>query len=162
MDDDGELLRISEPAQFKALGHPMRHRLLLALGQGRATISQLATALDSNKGNIAHHLRVLTTAGLARPAGTRQVRGGTERYYRRAASRLEYDDAETTAVAFRALAAEIAAAEPDPLVVLRSIRLTAEHARQLHETLRNIAHQDEDGGDHARYGLFLGLYKARP
>jgi DNA-binding transcriptional ArsR family regulator len=162
VDDDGELLRISEPAQFKALGHPMRHRLLLALGQGQATISQLSAALDSNKGNIAHHLRVLTTAGLARPAGTRQVRGGTERYYRRAASRLEYDDAETTAVAFRALAAEIAAAEPDPLVVLRSIRLTAEHASQLHETLRNIAHLDEDGGDHARYGLLLGLYKAHP
>jgi DNA-binding transcriptional ArsR family regulator len=161
VDDDGELLRISEPAQFKALGHPMRHRLLLALGQGQATISQLAAALGSNKGNIAHHLRVLTAAGLARPAGTRQVRGGTERYYRRAASRLEYDDAETTAVAFRALAAEIAAAEPDPLLVLRSIRLTAEHARQLHETLRNIAHQDEDGGDHPHYGLLLGLYKPR-
>jgi hypothetical protein len=104
---------------------------------------------------------VLTAAGLARPAGTRQVRGGTEHYYRRAASRLEYDDAETTAVAFRALAAEIADAEPDPLLVLRSIRLTAEHARQLHETLRSIAYQDEDAGDHPRYGLLLGLYKPR-
>jgi hypothetical protein len=60
---------------------------------------------------------VLTAAGLASPAGTRQVRGGTEHYYRRAASRLEFDDAETTAVAFRALAAEIAATEPDPLLV---------------------------------------------
>ena len=98
-----KVARISTAAQFKALGHPMRHRLLLALGQGKATISQLAAALGSNKGNIAHHLKVLTDAGLASPAGTRQVRGGTERYYRRSARRLEYDDEATTAVAFRAL-----------------------------------------------------------
>ena len=161
MDNDGEVARISTATQFKALGHPMRHRLLLALGQGEATTSQLAAALGSNKGNIAHHLKVLTDAGLASPAGTRQVRGGTERYYRRSARRLEYDDEATTAVAFRALAAEIAAAEPDPLLVLRSVRLTAEHARQIHETLRDIAELDEDGGSHQRYGLIIGLYQPR-
>jgi hypothetical protein len=61
-------------------------------------------------------------------------------------------------VAFRALAAEIAAAEPDPLLVLRSVRLTAEHARQIHEALRDIAELDEDGGSHQRYGLIIGLY----
>ena len=159
MDNDSEVARISTPAQFKALGHPTRHRLLLALRQGDATISQLAAALGTNKGNVAHHLKVLTGAGLVRPAGTRQVRGGTERYYRRSTRRLEYDDEATTAVAFRALAAEIAAAEPDPLLVLRSIRLTAEHARQLHETLRSLAELDDDGGGHQRYGLIIGLYQ---
>jgi hypothetical protein len=91
----------------------------------------------------------------------RQVRGGTERYYRRSARRLEYDDEATTAVAFRALAAEIAAAEPDPLLVLRSVRLTAEHARQIREALRNIAELDEDRGSHQRYGLIIGLYQPR-
>jgi DNA-binding transcriptional ArsR family regulator len=137
----------------------MRHRLLLALGQGEATISQLAAALGSNKGNIAHHLKVLTAAGLVSPAGTRQVRGGTERYHRRSARRLQYDDEATTAVAFRALAAEIAAAEPDPLLVLRSVRLTAEHVRQLRETLRTIAELDDDGAGHRRYGMIIGLYQ---
>ena len=161
MNNGGEAARIATPEQFRALGHPMRHRLLLALGQGEATISQLAAALGSNKGNIAHHLKVLTTAGLVSPAGTRQVRGGTERYYRRSARRLEYDDEATTAVAFRALAAEIAAAEPDPLLVLRSVRLTAEHAGQIRETLRSIAEQDDDGGGHQRYGLIIGLYQPR-
>jgi DNA-binding transcriptional ArsR family regulator len=159
MDNDGEVARISTPEQFRALGHPMRHRLLLALGQGEATISQLAAALGSNKGNIAHHLKVLTAAGLVSPAGTRQVRGGTERYHRRSARRLEYDDEATTAVAFRALAAEIAAAEPDPLLVLRSVRLTAEHARRLRETLRTIAELDDDGAGHQRYGMIIGLYQ---
>ncbi|MGN6174613.1 MAG: ArsR/SmtB family transcription factor [Streptosporangiaceae bacterium] len=162
MDDAGDVLTISTPGQFRALGHPMRHRLLLALGQSEATISQLAAALGSNKGNVAHHLKVLTAAGLVRTAGTRQVRGGTERYYRRSASRLEYDDADTTAVAFRAIAEEIAAAEPSPLLVLRSIRLTAEHASQLQETLHALAHHHDDGAGNPRYGLLVGFYKPQP
>ena len=159
MDNDGEVARISTAAQFKALGHPMRHRLLLALGQGEATISQLAAALGSNKGTIAHHLKVLAGAGLVRPAGTRQVRGGTEQYYQRAFHGLKYDDAATTEVAFRALAAEIAAAGPDPFLMLRTLRLTPEHARQLTATLRDLAHQAEDAADQPRYGLLLGLYQ---
>ena len=161
MDED-DVAAITTPEQFKALGHPMRHRLLLALGQGQATISQLAAALGSNKGNIAHHLKVLAGAGLVRPAGTRQVRGGTEQYYQRAARALKYDDAATTGVAFRALAAEIAAAEPSPFLVLRVLRLTPEHARQLTATLRDLADQAEDAGDQPRYGLLLGLYRPAP
>src|SRR6185436_282372 len=117
MEDD-DVAAVNTPEQFKALGHPMRHRLLFALGQEPATISQLAAALGSNKGNVAHHLKVLADAGLVRSAGTRQVRGGTEQYYSRAARKLSFDDAPTTEVAFRALAAEIAAAEPDPFLVL--------------------------------------------
>jgi DNA-binding transcriptional ArsR family regulator len=150
---------VSTPAQFKALGHPMRHRLLFALGQHEATISQLAAALGSNKGNIAHHLKVLADAGLVLPAGTRQARGGTQQYYRRAARRLEIDDAATTQVAFRTLAAEIAAAEPDPFLMLRMLRLTPEHAERLAAALRDLSEQPEDTDDQPRYGLLLGLYK---
>ena len=157
MEDD--VAGVTTPEQFKALGHPMRHRLLFALGQGQATISQLAAALRSNKGNIAHHLKVLAAAGLVQPAGTRQVRGGTEQYYQRASRGLKYDDAATTEVAFHALAAEIAAAEPDPFLMLRTLRLTPEHARQLTATLRDLAYRAEDADDQPRYGLLLGLYQ---
>jgi len=153
------ILAVTTPAQFKALGHPMRHRLLLALGQHEATISQLAVALGSNKGNIAHHLRVLADAELVLPAGTRQVRGGTEQYYRRAARRLTYDDPAITQVGFRALAEEIAAAEPDPFLVLRMLRLTPRHAEQLAAALRDLGDEPEDADDQPRYGLLLGLYK---
>lgn len=160
-EDSDDITVVSTPEQFKALGHPMRHRLLFALGQGEATISQLAAALGSNKGSIAHHLRVLTDAGLVRQAGTRSVRGGTEQYYRRAARALTYSDAATNEVAFRALAAEIAAAEADPFLVLRSIRLSPGRAAELLATLRAIAEQaeDDDAADQSRYGLLLGLYQ---
>jgi hypothetical protein len=46
--------------------------------------------LSSHKGNIAHHLKVLRGACLVTPAGTRQVRGGTEQYYQRAARILHF------------------------------------------------------------------------
>ena len=160
MDEDKDgVAVVSTAKQFKALGHPMRHRLLFALGQGEATISQLAATLGSNKGNIAHHLRVLAEAGLVRREGTRSVRGGTEQYYRRVSRGLSYDDPATTEIAFRALAAEIAAAEPGPFLVLRTIRLTPEHATELLATLRALADQTEDADGRNRYGLLLGLYQ---
>lgn len=154
-----EVTAVSTPAQFKALGHPMRHRLLFALGRDDATISQLAGMLDSNKGNVAHHLKVLVDAGLVQPAGTRTVRGGTERYYRRAVRGLAYDDARITETAFQALAAEIATAQPEPFLILRSLRLTPEHAEEITATLRVLADRADDGSDQPRYGLLLGLYQ---
>jgi DNA-binding transcriptional ArsR family regulator len=158
--EDEEVIAVATPEQFKALGHPMRHRLLFALGQGEATISQLAVMLGSNKGNVAHHLKVLADAGLVRLAEARQVRGGTEQYYRRSFRRLRVDDAATTEAAFSALAAEIAAAESDPFVILRTLRLTREHAEQILATLRQLADQTDDDGDQPRYGLVLGLYQS--
>lgn len=157
--EEEDLAAVATPQQFKALGHPMRHRLLFALGQGEATISQLAVTLRSNKGNVAHHLKVLTDAGLALPAGTRQVRGGTERYYRRAHRALQFHDAAITQVAFSAIAAEIAAAEPEPFLILRTLRLNPRHAEQIASSLRDLADQEDDADDDPRYGLLLGLYQ---
>ncbi len=159
MGEQDDVTAVTTPEQFKALGHPARHRLLFALGQDQATISQLAATLGSNKGNVAHHLNVLLSAGLVEPAGSRTVRGGTEQYYRRASRGLKYDDAVTTEVAFRALAAEIAAAQPEPFLTLRTLRLTPEHAAQLTATLRDLADRAEDGPAQPRYGLLLGLYQ---
>ena len=157
---DDDVIAVTTPGQFKALGHPTRHRLLFALGQGEATISQLAVALDSNKGNVAHHLKVLVDAGLVRASSARTVRGGTEQYYRRASRGLRYDDAATTETAFRALAGEIAAAEPEPVLILRTLRLAPDHAAQLTAALHDLADAVDDGGDRPRYGLLLGLYQA--
>jgi DNA-binding transcriptional ArsR family regulator len=157
--EEEDAAAVVTPQQFKALGHPMRHRLLFALGQGEATISQLAATLGSNKGNIAHHLKVLTDAGLAVPAGTRQVRGGTERYYRRAHRALQFHDAATTEVAFSAIAAEIAAAEPEPFLIMRTLRLNPRHVEQITAALHDLADDKNDADDDPRYGLLLALYR---
>ena len=76
-----------------------------------------------------------------------------------------YGDAAATEAAFRAIAAEIAGAGPDPLLVHRTLRLTAQHAAALEEILREVADTEEDAVGEARYSLLLGIYQpghARP
>jgi DNA-binding transcriptional ArsR family regulator len=157
-----EMMEISSPEHFKALAHPTRQRVLFALGQP-ATVSQLAVAIGSHKGNIAHHLAVLRNAGLVVPAGTRQVRGGTEQYYQRAAAIMRFAGEHAEAglpVAFRAIAEEIAAAEPDPFLVLRHIRLTPAQAEHVTATLSALAEDTpEAAAAQPRYGMLLGLYR---
>ncbi len=157
-----EVFEVSAPEHFKALAHPMRQRLLFTLGEP-ATLSQLAASLGSNKGNIAHHLAVLRDAGLVIPVGRRHVRGGTEQYYQRAARAFRFSGEHTAAnlpVAFSGIADEIAAAEPDPLLMLRHLRLTPAQAEQITATLTALAHQTQDAGPgQPRYGLLLGLYR---
>jgi DNA-binding transcriptional ArsR family regulator len=160
-----EVLTITSPEQYRALGHPLRHRLLFALGRRPATISQLAVALDSHKGNIAHHLKVLRQAGLVAITETRQVRGGTEQYYQRTARRFDFPGQPGAAHAgplLQAVADEMASAAGEPLLVLRNIRLSADQAGRLASTLSELAEGLEDAGDDsARYGLLIGLYQPR-
>ena len=147
-----EEFQVTTAEHYKALAHPLRQRLLFHLGEP-STISQLAAALRSNKGNIAYHLGVLRDAGLVTPAGTRQVRGGTEQYYQRAARIFRFAGDHPQAglpASFRAIADEIAAAEPDPFLILRHIRLTAAQAEQVtaNEKVRTQIPSDVGGQLH--------------
>lgn len=157
-----QVLTVSDPAQFKALAHPLRQRLLFVLGNRPATVSQLAVALDAHKGNLAHHLKVLRQAGLVEIAETRQVRGGTEQYYRRTARRLEIADVQAgpAAAMLRAVAEEFAAAPGDPLLLLRHVRLTPAQAEQLATTLQELLTATEEADEEQpRYGVLVSLYQ---
>jgi DNA-binding transcriptional ArsR family regulator len=162
MPPDDEI-EISTAAQYKALGHPLRHRILFALGLEAATISQLAKQLDQRKGNIAHHLGVLAEAGMVRIVETRQVRGGTERYYRRVARRFSFVGAEADShgpVVVRAVADELATAAPDSLVTIRNVRLTPEQVSEISAQLEDLVSGIEDAGDAGeRHGILVTLYK---
>lgn len=159
-----EVLRISTPEQHKAMGHPLRQRLLFSLGQQPATISQLAVVLGVAKGSVGHHLKLLREAGLVRVVETRRVRGGTEQYYQRTARRMDIDDPTggSTAALFSGFAAELAAAEEEALLVLRHLRLTAEQAGQLTAALQELVENAADEGpDQPRYGLLVSMYRQR-
>jgi len=157
-----EMKDVSTPEYFKALAHPTRQRLLFELDRP-ATISQVAATLGTHKGNIAYHLRVLREAGLVRLTSARRVRGGTEQYYQRTAHimRLVGEQSEANLpIAFAAVAAEIASAAPDPLLILRHIRLTPAQVERITATLTELAHHTEEAGeDGQRYGMLLGLYQ---
>jgi DNA-binding transcriptional ArsR family regulator len=165
MTEIRDQLEVSTAAQFKALGHPLRHRLLFALGQEAATISQLAVALGTAKGNVAHHLGVLRDAGMVHVAETKQVRGGTEQYYRRSVERFDFVGEGARAnntVALQAVAAELETADPDPMFTLRNIRLTADQAAELTATLEQMVRDLTDAGPgESRYGVVVSLYHPR-
>jgi DNA-binding transcriptional ArsR family regulator len=72
-DDLAELIA----RRFRAIGEPMRIRLLDRLRDGEATVSELAEALGASQQNVSKHLAVLADAGVL---GRRK--DGTRVYYR--------------------------------------------------------------------------------
>jgi DNA-binding transcriptional ArsR family regulator len=70
---------------FRALSHPTRLLILGALRDGaRLSPKELTTLLEGRPGLplVAHHTRELARLGLLKRAGTRQVRGCVEHFYR--------------------------------------------------------------------------------
>lgn len=82
-----DVLELTTPEQFAAIGDPTRGKILHVLGERAATTTQVAAVLQLPKGTVAHHLRVLESAGLIKVVRTRQVRAITEKYYGRVARR---------------------------------------------------------------------------
>src|SRR5689334_14587620 len=91
--DLADRIALTEPAQVKALGHPLRNTILGLLHERAATVSELATALERPKSTVAHHVKVLAEAGLLQVVRTRRVRAIEERFYGRTA-RMFYVDLE--------------------------------------------------------------------
>ncbi len=80
-----EVLELTAPEQLKALGDAFRQNILALLLDKAATTQQLAEALNTPTSTVAHHLQVLTEAGLTRVVQTRQVRALTQKYFGRTA-----------------------------------------------------------------------------
>ncbi|MEU9077991.1 ArsR/SmtB family transcription factor [Kitasatospora sp. NPDC004745] len=159
---DEDVQRISTSRQHTALAHPLRQRLLFALSARPSTISRLAAQLGVNKGSVSHHLGVLGEAGLVQDAGTRTVRGGTEKYYRRSAERLLVAEpqAEGTAALFGAVAQELDRSPTGHLLTLRHIRLSPAKAAKLAKALAALVDEaEEDPEGEPVHGLLVTLYR---
>ncbi|WP_328623112.1 ArsR/SmtB family transcription factor [Streptomyces sp. NBC_00354] len=157
-----DVLEIGAPEQFAALAHPLRQRLLFALGHRPATTSQLAVQLDAQKGNVAHHLKVLRNAGLIHVAETRQVRGGTEQYYQRTARCMVVAEPQAagTAAMLAAFAQELDLSPAETHLTLRHLRLSPAKARELGETLAQLVDEaEEDAEDQPLHGVLVALYQ---
>lgn len=50
--------------RFRALGEPMRLRIIHSLIDGEKTVTELVRALDATQANISRHLQTLQQAGL--------------------------------------------------------------------------------------------------
>ncbi|MEU6431852.1 ArsR family transcriptional regulator [Microbispora sp. NPDC046973] len=163
---DPDLLELRTPAQFKALGHPVRHRIVNLLRQRPATLGELAAALQAAKGTIGYHVRVLREAGIVRLAGTRHVRGGTEQTLALVSRgfRLHEEAVADPEFLVRAALGEMLPPRPGQAeqTLLNHLWLTQEEAHALIARLRDLlpppGRTPPPGGE--PYGLLLSLYPA--
>lgn len=140
MTDD--ILEVERPEQLKALGHPLRLKVLQALGETDEPLTnrELAARLDVDPGHLHFHVRMLARAGLIEPVQGR----GREKPYRPAAAHLRIG------AEFRAagLASEVQAAQLgelqrafDRFASTGDFRTVQVHARVDVERLRAIFQQ---------------------
>src|SRR6266699_6612726 len=94
--DLADRIALTTPSQVKAISHPLRNTILGLLHERAATVSELAEALGRPKSTVAHHVKVLTEAGLLQIVRTRRVRAIQERFYGRTA-RMFYVAVERSA-----------------------------------------------------------------
>ncbi|WP_079161102.1 winged helix-turn-helix domain-containing protein [Streptomyces fodineus] len=164
--DEQDHLVLRSPEQFKALGHPVRHRMVNVLRQRPATLRQLADVLGMSKGTIGYHVRVLREAGLVRLAETRQVRGGTEQYFALVSHGFKVHEDAGVGPEFLINAAlgEMLPSRPGQAshTVLRHLWLTDAEAHALEARLRTMAAERHpaDPGRGEPYGLLVSLFRA--
>src|SRR3954466_6704247 len=82
-----DVLELDRPEQLKALGHPLRLKVLQALGQSEAPLTnrELAARLSVDPGHLHFHVRMLHRAGLIELAEA----AGREKPYRAVAAHLK-------------------------------------------------------------------------
>ncbi len=72
---------ITDPTVAKALAHPLRTRLLVALEDRTASPSELAAELDVPLGVLSYHIRRLNALGFLKLVRRVPRRGAVEHYY---------------------------------------------------------------------------------
>jgi DNA-binding transcriptional ArsR family regulator len=101
-----ETLELDRPEQLKALGHPLRLKVLQALGQSEKPLTnrELAARLAVDPGHLHFHVRMLHRAGLIELAEA----AGREKPYRAVAKHLKVgSDIRATGAASELQAAQI-------------------------------------------------------
>jgi DNA-binding transcriptional ArsR family regulator len=73
---------IDDPRHIKALGHPLRVRILALLDEETSSPVQISRKLGASLGTVAYHVRTLHDLGLLEDAGTTPRRGAVEHHYR--------------------------------------------------------------------------------
>lgn len=134
-----EILDVERPEQLKALGHPLRLKVLQALGEADMPLTnrELAARLEVDPGHLHFHVRMLARAGLIEPVEAR----GREKPYRPVAAHLRIGPEIRAA----GLASEMQAAQLlelqrafDRYAAKGEFRTVQVHAKVTTEKLREI------------------------
>ncbi|CAN5190369.1 hypothetical protein BH20ACT13_BH20ACT13_11530 [soil metagenome] len=167
------MLVVEEPHQLRALADPFRGRIITLLRERAASTTDLAHVLDTPKGTVGHHLKVLERAGLVRVVRTRKVRALTEMYYGRVARLfvLKTDDSMPDDLRRNAIAATMLRQAADELIAAGLDKETSAilHARlapadvvrfqkRLARLLADFESAEDPDGE--MYGLAFALFEA--
>jgi DNA-binding transcriptional ArsR family regulator len=168
--DLADRIALTMPSQVKAIGHPLRTTILGLLHERAATVTELAAALERPKSTVAHHVKVLTEAGLVRVVRTRRVRAIDERFYGRAA-RLFYvaveqgsagDDLPRDFNDFEVAARESGDAYRDGKLwgFIRHARISEEQASKFWERMTELVAEFDQlpRSGETVYGFAVGIY----
>jgi DNA-binding transcriptional ArsR family regulator len=136
--------------EVKALGHPLRVRILRLAGQREMTNKQLADRLGKDPGTVLYHVRKLIDAGLLEQAAVRTGESGAlEKPYRSTGrswwieSPLEAADAEIALAPLEAFEAELREAGPGSVQTFERFTLHLSHEELVEFDRRILAVLDE-------------------
>jgi DNA-binding transcriptional ArsR family regulator len=168
--DLADRIALTAPSQVKALSHPLRTSILHLLHERAATVSELAAALERPKSTVAHHVKVLSEAGLVQVVRTRRVRAIEERFYGRTA-RMFYVSVERDASGeemprdfndFEVAARESAGAFRDGKLwgFIRHARISETQASEFWERMAELVAQFDrlPRSGETMYGFAVGVY----
>lgn len=163
-------MALTGPSQVKAISHPLRTTILGLLHERAATVTELAIAVERPKSTVAHHVKVLTEAGLVQVVRTRRVRAIEERLYGRTARmfyvgverRLDGDDLPRDFNDF-----EVAAQESGPAYrngklwgFIRNARISEAQASEFWERMAELVTEFDElpRSGETVYGFAVGVY----
>ena len=163
-------IALTTPSQVRAISNPLRTTILGLLHERAATVTELAATVARPKSTVAHHVKVLTEAGLVRVVRSRRVRAIEERFYGRTA-RMFYvaveagadgDDLPLDFNDFEVAARESEAAFRDRRLwgFIRHARLPEEQAVEFWDRIAALVREFDElprSGDTV-YGLAVGIY----
>ncbi len=168
--DLADRLALSEASQVKAISHPLRTTILSLLHERAATVTELAVVVGRPKSTVAHHVRVLTEAGLLQVVKTRRVRAIEERFYGRTA-RMFYvgierspdgDDLPRDFNDFEVAARESAGAYRDGKLwgFIRHARISEAQASEFWERMAELVTEFDQlpRSGETVYGFAVGVY----
>ena len=170
-----DALIVEDPKQLRALADDFRAGIVGLLRERAASTTELAAALETPKGTVGHHLKVLEAAGLVRVVRTRKVRALTEKYYGRVARLfvLRSDESLPDDLRGGAIAALMLRRAADDLITsgdeqetagLVNIRLRerdrVRFEKRLNKLVADYQAAEDPGGE--RHVLAYAMYRAKP
>ncbi len=163
--------RPATPAEFKAMAHPLRLRILRLCLHDALTNKELADRLGKDPATVLHHVRMLVDTGFLAPDRVRSgSRGALEKPYRAtgkswilSAATDEQAKAEEAAV-LDALKAELLEGAPDDVLTAArlGVKISPAKAKRYQARMEKLVHDlaaEPDDPNGERFGFYVAWHR---